>query len=314
MSQKLLYTYLDEVVNLPDVDLLYRTNGYEGISFGITSVTFEQNHYINFFEKEWSHLRTRYGIDEHECLHFTEYKKLLVPSRRSRSQAFKYFSNTDGTFNKTKYIYFLKDIKNLIERSNFFIVFTDVFRLKKGYINHKRDELTSDVNYGKKVLKKLPEITMSKHLNSLLKCLILNDSLILDETRIRKVTTKIRIDSDGKDFAYKNPFKIAYNSVISHGSESFYSTACYEMLDELRFIRKEEVSNLCSPSHCGLELVDFLCSNIARYHRIEYLNSKVSIPIDNNAFLFNVNGEIIDFQSAIEKKYRYVNTYENDFS
>lgn len=315
MSQGLLYTYLDEVTGYPKTDKIYRRNGLLGTSFGITSITFPQKHYIEFFEKEWADLRLRYGIDINDCIHFTDYKRLLQTNNRStdKSKAFTYFENTDGTFNKYKYINFLKDIKNLLERSSFFIVCTDVFRSKKTYKNKNGQILEKDVTYGKNILKTLPEITMTKHLNSLLKSLIWSNEGFLDETKLQKLSTKIRIDSDGKQFQYKVPFKVAYNRTLNQGSESFIADSCTHMLEELRFVRKEEVGSIHHPSHCGLELVDFLCSNVAGSSRIKYLNNKLNLNIDTNTFRFDVDGTIIDFQDVIEKKYRYIETFEDSY-
>ena len=56
---------------------------------------------------------------------------------------------------------------------------------------------------------------------------------------------------------------------VAIGSDNVQQKVAIEILDEIRFIRKEEVGSEYIPSHCGLEIVDFLCSMVVRETRLE---------------------------------------------
>ena len=61
------------------------------------------------------------------------------------------------------------------------------------------------------------------------------------------------------------------------GSDNVQQKVAVEILDEIGFIRKEEVESEYIPSHCGLEIIDFLCSMIAGEIRLEEYKTKYII-------------------------------------
>lgn len=84
-------------------------------------------------------------------------------------------------------------------------------------------------------------------------------------------------------------------------------------MDEIRFIRKEEVGNAYVPSHCGLEIVDFLCSMISGETRLEeYKKDNEGLKgLEKGQFL-NIkfeDGETIEFYDTVMNKllYRTIN-------
>ena len=90
------------------------------------------------------------------------------------------------------------------------------------------------------------------------------------------------------------------------GSDNVQQKVAIEILCEIRFIRKEEVRSEYIPSHCGLEMVDFLCSMIAGKTRLE--ESRTLYPtiadIELGTFL-NIrfeDGEIISFYDSVMEK------------
>ena len=90
------------------------------------------------------------------------------------------------------------------------------------------------------------------------------------------------------------------------GSDNVQQKVAIEILCEIRFIRKEEVRSEYIPSHCGLEMVDFLCSMIAGKTRLE--ESRTLYPtiadIELGTFL-NIrfeDGEVISLYDIVMEK------------
>lgn len=156
---------------------------------------------------------------------------------------------------------------------------------------------------------------MRKHLDSLMLGMLKNknddETLYLDEELPNKVYTKLRFDADGKQFDARTDLKKAYNHTITIGSDNVNQKTSSEILDEIRFIRKEEVGHNFTPSHCGLEIVDMLCSMIAGETRLKEYKQTGSIKSNSqitSGDFINLkfqDGDIIEFESIIESKMRY---------
>ena len=90
------------------------------------------------------------------------------------------------------------------------------------------------------------------------------------------------------------------------GHENVQQEVTVEVLDEIWFIRKEEIGSEYIPSHCGLEMVDFLCSMMAGKTRLE--ESQTLYPTIADVELgtfFNIcfeDGKIISFYDSVMEK------------
>lgn len=315
-NEILYYTYLDECKRNYLTTMMKR-NGYEGFEeYSITSITFEKKYYQNKFEPQWNELRKRYKIEGNKAMHFTEYLKLIDPKKRENidlGQDYEIFMK-DGEFSIERLKDFFKDIKKILEDAEFFLVHNDFYWERERYYTKGNRHLKKASRIiAPSILNKVPYLSMRKQLDMLMQCLLQeknedDKSYIFDENIPSLINTKLRFDADGKQFDARSDLKRAYNHTITVGSDIVKSETAVEILDEIRFIRKEEVGHDYMPNHCGLEVVDFLCSMIAGEMRLEeYINkgiiNKASPEMKKGNFI-NLNffdGEKIKFDFILDK-------------
>ena len=93
---------------------------------------------------------------------------------------------------------------------------------------------------------------------------------------------------------------------VAIGSDNVQQKVAIEILCEIRFIRKEEVGSEYIPSHCGLEMVDFLCSMVAGETRLEEYKTKYTTLADVELGTFlNIrfeDGEVISLYDIVMEK------------
>lgn len=321
----LYYTYLDECKKNFLTDILKKNSSFDMEEYSITSITFEKEYYQKEFEIEWENLRKKYDMDGKKAMHFVEYKKLINPEERSPDKNGYNNFLEDGEFSEEKLKNFFRDLQVLLETAQFNIVHTDFIWEKKRYVVKRKKFNDLDVkkvsrNVAPKLLNAVPYVAMRKHLDSLMLTLLkreindnpsVSDGFYLDEELPRKIYTKLRFDADGKQFDARSDLKKAYNHTITVGSDNVREKTAVEILDEIRFIRKEEVGHEFVPSHCGLELVDMLCSMIAGETRLEAYkkNGLVTEEIDlKPGDLINLkfeDEELIEFDKILRDKLRY---------
>jgi len=316
-EETLYYTYLDECKRnyLSDVVKKHTSEKFE--EYSITSITFEQNYYKNEFEPLWIQFRKKYNIDGYKAMHFVEYKKLINPDEQNEENiGYSTFLDENKNFSIQLLKNFFNDLKNLLDSADFFIVHTDFYWKQQQYLI-KRNKLNNvelkkkTRNIAPRILNAVPYLAMRKQLDSLMLSLLkqnIDGKLFLDEELPKKVNTKLRFDADGKEFDARNDLKKAYNHTITMGSDTVNSVTATEILDEIRFIRKEEVGHEYVPNHCGLEIVDMLCSMIAGETRLMEYKKILDIPeceeLTEGNFInlkFEDN-EIIEFNSLLQKK------------
>lgn len=321
----LYYTYLDECKRNFLTDILKKNSSFDMEEYSITSITFEKEYYQKEFEVEWGNLRKKYDMDGKKAMHFVEYKKLINSEERTPDKTgYKNFLENEE-FSEDKLKNFFIDLQVLLENAQFNIVHTDFIWEKKRYVVKRNKFDNLDVkkvsrNVAPKLLNAVPYVAMRKHLDSLMLTLLkreindnpsVSDGFYLDEELPKKIYTKLRFDADGKQFDARSDLKKAYNHTITVGSDNVREKVAVEILDEIRFIRKEEVGHEFVPSHCGLELVDMLCSMIAGETRLEDYkkNGLVTEEIDlKPGDLINLkfeDGELIEFSKILKDKLRY---------
>lgn len=323
-NETLYYTYLDECKRNYLTELMNKQTGATFQEYSITSLTFKKEEYQDKFEKEWEDLRKKYKIDSKKAMHFVEYKKLILPElRTAESVGFETFL-VEGEFSEELLKNFFKDLKKILEANNFFIVHTDYFWEKAKYLTkrnqYNRNQFKKETsNIAPEILNAVPYVAMRKHLDSLMQTLLkkeikdeqVEDGEYFDVELPGKIYTKLRFDADGKEFDARNDLKKAYNHTISIGSDNVKSKVSTEILDEIRFIRKEEVGHDFIPNHCGLEVVDFLCSMIAgetrlkKYVEIGRLNYDENIKEGCCINLKFSDGTVIEFDKLLNERIRY---------
>lgn len=321
----LYYTYIDECKKIFLTDCIKRENSsFQFQEYSLTSITFEKENYQSKFELKWEQFRKKYKMDGKKAMHFVEYKKLIDPLNRKEENIGYHNFLVDGEFSEPLLKDFFRDLRTLLHESEFFIVHTDFYWEKQRYLI-KRKKFETDLfakptrNVAQRILHAIPYTAMRKHLDSLMISLLkkevsgssVPDGFYLDEELPKKVYTKLRFDADGKEFDARTDLKKAYNHTISIGSDNVKEKAAAEILDEIRFIRKEEVGHDLTPSHCGLELVDMFCSMIAgetryeEYKKIGLIGEESRLCSGDFINLKFSDGEIIDFQSIVKEKLRY---------
>lgn len=321
----LYYTYLDECKKNYLTDLMNNQTGSTFQEYSITSLTFKKEEYQENFEKEWDKFRKKYKIDSKKAMHFVEYKKLIKPDQRTTENiGFETFL-VNGIFSEDLLKNFFSDLKKILESNKFFIVHTDYYWEKANYLTKRNKYDKSQFkkvkqrNIAPDILNAVPYIAMRKHLDSLLQTLLkrkikgeqIEDGEYFDVELPSRIYTKLRFDADGKNFDARNDLKKAYNHTISIGSDNVQSKISTEVLDEIRFIRKEEVGHDFTPNHCGLEVVDFLCSMIAgetrlkEYVKIGRLTYDENIKEGSCINLEFSDGTIIEFEGLLKERIRY---------
>ncbi|TDM05177.1 hypothetical protein [Macrococcus lamae] len=247
---------------------------------------------------------------------FNRYTKKTLGIDEKDITAYNLFLDSSSEFNIRIVHNFFLEMKKVLKESNFSILNTDYINKKKSYLpirkNTEKPELTSLTHRPAKNLSKdEPRITMKKHLDILIEFLISREfegNIYLDENLPKTTYSKLRFDADGKEFEAKNDLKTAFHECLTTGTERFVQETAVALLDEIRFIRKEEVGSGNNPPHCGSEVVDFLCSLVCTGTRIDYLHknsviSKEDFPKAKYTTLsFEQNLSDISFQDIIEDK------------
>lgn len=307
--EKLYYTYLDECKRNYLTQIMKEQGEENFQEYSITSVTFSKEDYQNKFEEEWKKFIEKYEFDSTKALHFVDFKKLVDESTREITNPMYNYFVEDDDFSEKKLKEFFEDLKWLVESNDFFIVHTDYYWKKSSYIVKGQKIFKKETRQvAPNILNPVPYIAMKKHLDSLLLSLLQvprDNKMYFDENLPKDIYTKLRFDADGKQFDARTDLKKAYNHTVSVGSDNVQQNVAVEVLDEIRFIRKEEVGSKYIPSHCGLELVDFLCSMIAGETRLEeYKKIYSNFEIDKGTFL-NIkfmDGSSVDFYDIVMSK------------
>ncbi|MBF0777432.1 glycine/betaine ABC transporter substrate-binding protein [Streptococcus cuniculi] len=320
---ELFYTYIDECKQ----NYLTQVMDGEGKDifqeYSITSLTFPQNSYQEKLESEWKKFRNKYKFESSKALHFVDFKKLLLSEGQNESNPMYSYFLEDEVFSVQKLKEFFTDLQKILDDNTFFIVHTDYYWEKGWYLtkrnNIKNNQFKSKTsrNIAPGILNAVPYVAMKRHLDSLLLTLLKKDVIghtnvpdgrYLDEEMPKKIYTKLRFDADGKEFDARTDLKKAYNHTVAIGSDNVRQDVAVEVLDEIRFIRKEEVGSKHTPSHCGLEIVDFLCSMIAGETRLEeYKKIHSDLSVDEGEFL-NIkfeDGEIVKFYDIVMERIHY---------
>ncbi|ULG74218.1 hypothetical protein [Macrococcus brunensis] len=247
---------------------------------------------------------------------FNRYTKKILEIDEKDITAYNLFLDSSNEFNISIVHEFFLEMKKVLKESNFSILNTDYINKKKSYLPKRKltakPELTNPKPQPAKNLSKdEPRITMKKHLDILIEFLISREfegKIYLDENLPKSTYTKLRFDADGKEFEAKNDLKMAFHECLTTGTERFKQETVVDLLDEIRFIRKEEVGSANNPPHCGSEVVDFLCSLVCSGTRIAYLNkigiiSKEEYPkIKYTTLNFEEGLSDIPFQDIIDEK------------
>ena len=91
-----------------------------------------------------------------------------------------------------------------------------------------------------------------------------------------------------------------------NGSDNVQQKVAIEILYEIRVIRKGKVENGYFPSHCGWEIVDFLCSMVAGETRLEEYKTKYTTLADvESGTFFNIrfeDAEVVSFYDIVMEK------------
>lgn len=311
----LYYTYLDECKRNYLTETLKKHTEEKIEEYSITSVTFESKYYKSTFEHEWMKLCKKYQIDGDTAMHFVNYKKLINTNKTEELVEKNYFLDANNQFSITLLKNFFQDLKKLLDSTDFFITHTDFYwKPQQFLINRKQlekiDLKKTSRQIAPKILNNIPYIAMKKHLDSLMINLLKQDTgegTFLDTELPNKINTKLRFDADGKQFDAREDLKQAYNHTVTTGSDTVKSETVVKILDEIRFIRKDEVGYKKNPNHCGLEVVDLLCSMISAENRLkEYkktLNLQEHSELSEGKFinLHFEDGDIIKFDSLLNK-------------
>lgn len=324
------YTYLDECKRNYLTDVMKKHTDQEFEEYSITSITFEKDYYQQTLEHEWEEFRNKYNISGEKAMHFVDYKKLIDSTRRTPDNSEYSTFLKDGIFSEDLLKGFFRELKDILNNADFFVVHNDYFWKKRQYlVKRKKYEVLnftkSKRNIASSILNEVPYLAMRKQLDMLMKCLLqkkveensdVEDGYYFDEELPRKINTKLRFDADGKQFDARPDLKKAYVHTIAMGSDTVNADTTVEILDEIRFIRKEEVGHDYMPSHCGLEIVDLLCSMIAGETRAKkYIEEKIIEPHSdfekgNFINLKFPDGEEIKFDFILDKKMRDSSTIQ----
>lgn len=324
------YTYLDECKRNYLTDVMKNHTDKDFEEYSITSITFEKDYYQQTLEHKWKEFRNKYNISGEKAMHFVDFKKLIDSDRRDLNNSEYSTFVKDGVFSEVLLKHFFNDLKDILKDAEFFIVHNDCFWEKKRYLaKRKKYEILTFTkqkrNIASSLLNEMPYLAMRKQLDLLMKCLLqkkienhdtVEDGYYFDEELPKKINTKLRFDADGKQFDARSDLKKAYVHTIAMGSDTVNADTTVEILDEIRFIRKEEVGHDYMPSHCGLEIVDLLCSMIAGETRAKkYIEEKIIEPhsdFEKGSFInlkFS-DGEEIKFDFILDKKMRSSSTIQ----
>lgn len=275
----------------------------------------EKSRLLNALEKLKGSEDAMYCYEESKKLFKRYINKILLVDEKD-VEGYKLFLSTDGIFDIKNVHKFFLELKKLLERSQFHILNTDYINLKKAYLPKRKS--TEEIKLSKpnilpakNLSKAEPRIAMKKHLDTLIEFLVsnnFNEKIYIDENLPDLVYTKLRFDADGKEFEARNDLKMAFHECLTTGTERFTQKTAVKLLDEIRFIRKEEVGSGNLPPHCGSELVDFLCSLVCSETRVSYLTkmgviSKEDFPKGKySTLIFEGELEKITFADIIESR------------
>jgi len=327
-KETLYYTYLDECKKNFLTDIIKKNGQNNFNEYSITSITFEQEYYKNKFEPLWVEFREKYNIDGSYAMHFVEYKKLIDPCMQNDDNCCYKIFLSEGKFSITLLKDFFKELKKLLEDAEFFVVHNDFYWESKQYLNNRKkmenvDMVKASRNIAPSILNNVPYIAMKNHLDLLMQFLLKQEiessnqsekSFYFDPELPKKINTKLRFDADGKQFDARDDLKKAYNHTISIGSDTVNANTSTQILDEIRFIRKDEVGHKYVPNHCGLEVVDFLCSMISGETRLKeymeksYIKNSPDLTEGNFINLHFPDGEIIKFDFILKNKLKQHNS------
>ncbi|TDL94372.1 hypothetical protein [Macrococcus carouselicus] len=247
---------------------------------------------------------------------FNRYTKKAWEVDEKDMSGYELFLNSQEQFDIRNVHSFFLELKKILEEASFVILNTDYINLKKPYLANRKNtapHIPSNANIlpAKNLRKAEPRVTMKRHLDILIEFLIsrkVDGVSYLDENLPDSVYTKLRFDADGKQFEAKNDLKMAFHECLAIGTDRFSQKTAVKVLDEIRFIRKEEVGSKNNPPHCGSEVVDFLCSLVCSETRVSYLTkigviSSEDFPPGKYATLvFEEELEEITFKDMIEEK------------
>ena len=195
---------------------------------------------------------------------------------------------------------FFNDLKQLLSSAEFTIINTDYVNTKRQYVNKGTKGLTKKKsNPPENIAKLAPRITFKQQLDLIIEHLLTEEiegQLYLNQNLTSERYIKIRFDADGKNFDAKNDLKAAFNESLTIGTERFLQETAVKLLDEIRFIRKEEVGSEYTPPHCGSEVVDFICSLVCTLTRYEFLKARGFIDEKSVTINDYVNFKFIEYE------------------
>lgn len=330
-----LYAYIDESQRNHLTELMIRKLGIQLQEYSITTVLFEKGYYQKEFEEKWNAFRAKYNVNAKKAMHFVDYK-MLCSGEPDKVKAVdpevrKEFIDDKGNVRIIKLKNFFCDLKDILEQAKFKIIHNDTYWNKDRYLisasnktalsMKERDtkvQFKKEVAYiGGAMLKKPAYIAMKKNMDMLVsKALMTHTSELKElpsdiepgeyynEKMPDLINIKLRFDADGKNFQARTDLKKAYGHMLTVGTDTVNQDVVAEVLDEIRFIRKEEVGHGHSPNHCGLEVVDFLCSMISCETRLKHYKDIGLIPTDDRD---------IEFQEGYFGNIRVEDQYFVDF-
>lgn len=265
----------------------YNICSTECLHFAEYKKLFSKDHIDNiksYFEKEEERRKDPQDITyngktenfQESCKRFK--KELSISDSDISAYKTFYLPEEDEVNSRRKLKKFFLELKEILESSRFVIINTDHIIKKRKYVNKGKKNSTDLSNLKSSlpdnIAKSPSRITFKKQLDLIIEYLLTSEiggDLYLNQNMTDKRYIKLRFDADGKNFDEKTNLKMAFNEALTIGTERFLQETAAKLLDEIRFIRKEEVGSEYTPPHCGGELVDFICSIICTITRFEIL-------------------------------------------
>ena len=317
---ELYYTYIDETKRTIFNDLL-KVNEVEVPEFySIASITFESNYYKDIVEPKWKAFRQEFRVPDSDCMHFVEYKKLLSHKEEDifGSEVYSNFLNEREELDVNKVLNFFQYLYDFLQEIDFQLIVTERFRFKESIIDANGQSTKKKVNFDKFFSQDY--VCLRAHLNNIIKLFMYDEaSGTVNLKRLKQKYTKLRFDGDGKQFQARSELKLAYNHSLSMGTENFPSEVAVSLLDEIRFIRKEEVGSKQEVTHAGLEIIDFLCAIVASQLRFNWFKKNNSTlndsELENDYLIFEdaESGRKVDFNFLLQEKLKIVDIKEDQF-